>query len=112
MAQEPTSARTPSPLIATPLRRELDHVLSVRGEEREDRLLASPNLGALVALMPPEELYFTLKELDPDHVADVLRHARSEQVEFVLDLELWKRDRLRTERVLPWLQRLQACGGE
>ncbi len=112
MARKPAAAPTPSPVIATPLRRDLDQILAVRGEAREERLLASPNLGAVVALMPPEELYFTLKELGPDHVVDVLRHARSEQLEFVLDLELWKKDRLRAERVLPWLERLQACGGE
>lgn len=115
MSQESPPARTPAPLgpePAVPLRRELDQVLSVRGDAREERLLASPNLGALVVLMPPEELYFTLKELDPENVPEVLRHARSEQVEFALDLELWKKDRLRPERVLPWLERLHSCGGE
>ncbi|MFU8855964.1 MAG: DUF6178 family protein [Deferrisomatales bacterium] len=101
----------PSP-TPTPLRREIDAVLSVRGHEREDRLLVSSNLGAVVGLMPPEELYFTLKELDADNVPDVLRHARTEQVELVLDLELWKGDRIRRERVLPWLGRLHSCGEE
>jgi hypothetical protein len=113
MSQETSPARPPAPAgpePSAPLRRELDEILSVRGDAREERLLASPNLGALVAHMPPEELYFTLKELDPENVPEVLRHARSEQVEFVLDLELWKKDRLRPERVLPWLERLHSCG--
>ncbi len=112
MPHEPPPARALSPATPTPLRREIDEVLSVRGAEREEKLLASPNLGTLVALMPPEELYFTLKELDPDNFPEVLRHARSEQVEFVLDLELWKKDRLRPERVQPWLERLHSCGRE
>ena len=115
MSQETSPSSPPAPAGAKPsarLRRELDQILSVRADAREDRLLASPNLGALVALLPPEEFYFTLKELDPDNVPEVLRHARSEQVEFVLDLELWRKDRLRPERVLPWLERLHSCGRE
>lgn len=115
MSQETLPAKPPAPAGPEPsasLRRELGQILSVRGDAREERLLASPNLGALVAHMPPEELYFTLKELDPDNVPEVLRHARSEQVEFVLDLELWQKDRLRPERVLPWLERLHSCGSE
>jgi hypothetical protein len=92
------------------LRREIDAVLSVRGEDREKRLLDSPNLPALVALMPAEEFYLTLKEVDPANAAQILSHARTEQVEFALDLELWKKDRLRRERVLPWLARMVECG--
>ncbi|GAB4255284.1 MAG: hypothetical protein Kow0092_00190 [Deferrisomatales bacterium] len=110
MAETPSSPRGDANLVATPLRRELDAVLACRGEEREERLLASPDLGAVVALMPPEELFFTLKEMDPDNIPLVLAHARTEQVEFVLDLDLWKKDRLRPKRVGPWLAQLAACG--
>jgi hypothetical protein len=39
-----------------------------------------------------------------------LAHARPEQVQFVLDVELWHKDRLRTERLAPWLQRLVGSG--
>ena len=102
----------PTALSLAPLRREVDEVLSLQGREREARLLRSGNLGALVALMPAEEFYFTLKGLDPDNVPAVLAHARTEQVEFALDLELWRKDRLRPDRVLPWLERFETCGGE
>ncbi|RMG88935.1 MAG: hypothetical protein D6708_10660 [Candidatus Dadabacteria bacterium] len=108
-----TDALTPTGrgvVVATPLRRELDEILSLRGEAREERLLASTHLPAVVALMPPEELYFTLKEMDPDHVPLVLAHARTEQVEFFLDLELWRGDRVRPARVGPWLELLASCG--
>ncbi len=97
-------------VIVTPIRQELDRILSVRGPEREERLLAARNLPAVVALMPPEELYFTLKEMDPDNASQVLAHARTEQVEFFLDLELWKGDRVRADRIVPWLELLASCG--
>ncbi len=102
----------PTAVLLAPLRREVDEVLSLQGREREARLMASGNLGALVALMPAEEFYFTLKGLDPDNVPAVLAHARTEQLEFALDLELWRKDRLRPDRVLPWLERFETCGSE
>ncbi|WP_025321135.1 DUF6178 family protein [Deferrisoma camini] len=109
MSEVQTPARR-GQVIATPLRREIDEILSLRGEAREERLLATPRLAAVVALLPPEELYFTLKEMDPDNVPLVLAHARADQVEFFLDLELWKGDRVRPGRVVPWLRLLASCG--
>jgi hypothetical protein len=106
----PDRPAPPPNLVATPLQRELDRVLSARGAEREKALLGSRNLRALVGMIPPEELFFTLAEMDPGDVPLVLAHARTEQVTFMLDLELWRKDRLRHERVAPWLEQLAACG--
>ncbi len=100
----------PANLTPTPLRREIDAVLSLRGGDRAARLLASDNLEAVVSLMPPEEFFFTVLELDPGDVPEVLAHARAPQVEFLLDLELWKKDRLRRTRVAPSLKRLVSAG--
>ena len=104
----------PSPLArgaaSTPIARELDAILSVRGAEREELLLGAKNLPAVVAFLPPEELFFTLKEMGEDTAPEILRHARPQQVQFLLDLELWRKDRLRSDRVGPWLNRLEECG--
>lgn len=105
--------RTPRPDVPrapVTLARELDDVLAVRGREREDLLLESDRLPALVAGLPPEELFFTLKEADPDNVPALLGAARPAQVQFLFDLELWHKDRLRTEKAAPWLRRLAECG--
>ncbi|MBI5015528.1 MAG: hypothetical protein HZB55_08545 [Deltaproteobacteria bacterium] len=110
MATDPTLSRPTAPFLS--IARELDEVLSLRGEERVDRLLESGNLEALVARMPPEELYFTLKETNEENVPALLAGARSEQLQFLLDLELWRRDRLRTDRVAAWLRRTTECGDE
>ncbi|MHB8764431.1 MAG: DUF6178 family protein [Deferrisomatales bacterium] len=98
--------------VPTPLRREIDEVLALRGPERAERILESPTPGALVAVMPPEELFFTLREMESDDVPALLALARPEQLEFVLDLELWGKDELTGAQVAPWLGRLAACGPE
>ncbi len=106
----PPASQPPLNVIDTPVRRELDRILSVRGRAREKLLLEAENPAAVVSLLPPEELYFTLKEIDPGAVPSVLAHARTEQVAFALDLDLWRRDRILGERTGPWLATLASCG--
>ncbi len=106
----PPASQPPPNVIDTPVRRELDRILSVRGQEREKLLLEAENPAAVVSLLPPEELYFTLKEIDAGVVPAVLAHARTEQVAFALDLDLWRRDRVLPERTGPWLATLASCG--
>ncbi len=108
----PPASQPPPNVIDTPVRRELDRILSVRGQAREKMLLEAENPAAVVSLLPPEELYFTLKEIDPAVVPSVLAHARTEQVTFALDLDLWRRDRVLPERTGPWLATLASCGPE
>lgn len=112
MADSAVPPDTSPRLVATPVRQEIERLLSLPRTERESRLLESRHLGAVVAMLPPEELFFTLREMDPENVPTVLAHARPEQVEFLLDLELWRKDRVRRDRILPWLERLAACGDE
>lgn len=97
-------------LVSRPVATDIDHILSVRGADRAERLLSSPNLPKIVPRLPPEELFFTLKEMDEEGVPAVLAHAAAEQLQFVLDLELWHRDRLRPERVTTWLSQMVAAG--
>jgi hypothetical protein len=110
----PPTGPTPSvrASVPSPLARELDEVLDVRGAQREEKLLASKSLDRLVPLMPPEELFFTLKEMEESHVPLVLAHAEPQQVQFLLDLELWKKDRLRPDRLAHWMNFLAECGDE
>jgi len=99
------------PTSSAPLA-ELSAILAVRGSQREDLLLASDHLEELVPCLAPEALFVTLSDLSPENVPEVLRHASVEQVEFLLDLDLWQKDRVRSERAAPWLRLLQDCGDE
>ena len=89
---------------------ELADVLANRGARREDLLLASDHLPALIPRFSPEELFFTLSEISQENVPAVLAHATTEQMEFLLDLDLWDKDRIRADRAAPWLRLLHRCG--
>lgn len=91
---------------ANPRERETAEILLLRGEAREKRLLDSDHLEQLVSSLPPEEFFFTLKEASLENLPTLLACARPVQLQFLLDLELWRKDRLLVERVGPWLERL------
>ncbi len=100
--------RSPAPLPSA-LSQEVEAVLARRGADRGELLLESARMAAVVAALPPEELYFTLKDLDPADLPAVLGCATAEQVAFVLDLELWDKDAFSASRAATWLANLNAC---
>jgi hypothetical protein len=89
---------------------ELSAILATRGAQREDMLLASDHLEDLVPRLAPEALFFTLSGMSQENVPAVLSQASSEQLEFLLDLDLWHKDRVRPDRAVPWLRLLVRCG--
>jgi hypothetical protein len=110
MAKPAVPKKRRGKFVRTPVRRELGEILSKRGEEREKALLECEDLEAVVPMIPPEELFFTLREMDTDNIPLVLAHARTEQVQFLLDIELWQKDRVRPDRIARWIELLASCG--
>jgi len=107
--------RTGAPDIATEtssLKKEIDSILSTTGEERINQLLDSPRLKGVVAAMPPEELFFTISQMDAEDVPAVLSHAVAEQIEFLSDIQLWEKARLKRTKVSKWIKFLLSCGNE
>ncbi|TAL16840.1 hypothetical protein EPN96_07870 [bacterium] len=101
---------SPKTSRAASIREETRRIITARGTEREELLANSDNLSAIVPLIPPEELLFTLRELGREDAVTVLSHARAFQLQTILDLELWNKDRVRPERALYWLQFMDDCG--
>jgi hypothetical protein len=83
--------------------------LAARGENREKLLLESDRLAVIVPRLPPEELLFTLRSVSREGAVDILSHARTAQVRFMLDLELWEGDRIKKDRAAHWLALLNDC---
>ncbi|TLN09047.1 hypothetical protein FDZ71_10195, partial [bacterium] len=87
-----------------------ERILAARGDERETLLAECDEIAAVVPLLPPEELLFTLREADRDAAVTILSHARTAQLQAMLDLELWDKDRLRPERAQWWVLLMEECG--
>ncbi len=78
-------------------------VLFAPWEKRHELILCAEDVRSLVESLPVEELFWTLKAAGPENVVLLLPYLSFEQLQFVLDLDLWDRDVLRPEKVVAWL---------
>ncbi len=90
-------------LAALPLRDQLELVLQTPWELRERIIVLSPQAERLVKALPPQELFWTLKALSPEEAVTLLSMASGPQLQFIFDLDCWRKDRLVLERALAWL---------
>lgn len=91
---------------ADSLRRELTSIRNMTPAERSEAILASERAAELVRALPPQDLYLTLAESDPQSALAVLPLATRAQVDFVLDLDAWSGDVIDVERTGRWLDLL------
>lgn len=74
--------------------------------ERSEAILASERAADLVRALPPQDLYLTLAESDPQSALALLPLATRAQVDFILDLDAWSGDVIDVERTGRWLDLL------
>ena len=72
-------------------------------QRRLDALLDSASPELAIRSLRGDELYDLLRAGDLNEHADLLAHARAEQVQVVLDLALWEGDRLSARRLEDWI---------
>ncbi|PIR18404.1 MAG: hypothetical protein COV46_00195 [Deltaproteobacteria bacterium CG11_big_fil_rev_8_21_14_0_20_49_13] len=87
-------------------------ILGLPPEKRLEAVLNSSNPAALVRSMPEEEVWLTIKKLGPHDALAILANTSVEQVQYILDIEFWKKDRFIPEQSLTWLSHLKDCGEE
>ena len=88
------------------LHRQREEILSLSPEEALDAILDSPQPAALVHSFPEQDLYFLIHEIGIVDSIPILSLASDKQWEFILDLEIWEKDRIRTGAVTRWLDLL------
>jgi len=71
-----------------------------------DRILGSDKPRELVESLPSEDFFWLIKKVGVDDCLPVLELASEEQWQYVLDLEIWKRDRVDLEETSSWIGRL------
>ena len=83
--------------------RERQHLLSVPPETAMERILDAPQPVALVHSFPEEDLYMLIQDIGPRDALPLLALASDRQIDFMVDLEIWDRDRIEPEASLRWL---------
>lgn len=101
---------TPSPAAFRPLSPDLStarrQITGAPGEQALARILAHPLPASLVQSFPEADLHLLIHEIGVDDAGPLLALASNAQLDYVLDAELWQRDRLDNASLLDWTARL------
>ncbi|MCA1785177.1 MAG: DUF6178 family protein, partial [Desulfobacteraceae bacterium] len=75
-------------------------------EKALDEILDHPQATALVHSMAEEDMYFLVHEIGTEDAMELLSLASNRQWEYLLDLEIWNRDRINTQALGHWMSLL------
>lgn len=78
-------------------------LLAMAPEKALGRILDFPQPAALVHAFPEEDLYFLIHEVGPQDALPLMALASGKQLEYLLDQEIWQRDRLHIDTLAVWL---------
>lgn len=85
-------------------------IMSIPPEQRLKHILASQDQKALVQSMPEEDVWIMIKKAGIHDCLPVLENTTTEQLQYILDIELWRKDRFLPEQSLEWLSYIKECG--
>ena len=80
--------------------------LALPPEKALARILDHPQPAALVHAFPEEDLHLLIREIGPDDALPLIGLASHKQLEYILDQEIWQRDRVDSTATTQWLERL------
>ncbi|MFO7862096.1 MAG: DUF6178 family protein, partial [Desulfosalsimonas sp.] len=75
-------------------------------EKALDEILDHTQATALVHSMAEEDIYFLVHEIGVEDAMELLSLASNRQWEYLLDLEIWNRDRINTQALGHWMSLL------
>ena len=82
------------------------------GRDLLDALIEPHDAHRLVPQLPTDDLHHYLRRIGMNDIDGVLALASGEQVQGILDGEIWEGDTLSIDRLDPWLRSLMAAGAE
>ena len=90
-----------------------DQVLAamhLQGKNRLDFVNLSPMSAEVVQALPPEEIYYMVKDMDTNECLLLLSALSQDQLQYIFDIEWWDGDKFLPQRALQWLNLLDQCG--
>ena len=81
-------------------------LLPLSGSDILNRILDCPDPKKAVRGLPAEDFFWILKKFSEEDALTLLELASERQWEYVLDLELWHKDRLDVQLASRWLATL------
>ena len=81
-------------------------IISLPPEKVVDRILNVSQPAALVHSFPEEDLYLLIQDIGRQDSLPILSLASDKQWEYLLDMDLWDKDRINTKTLTAWLDLL------
>lgn len=78
-------------------------IISLPPEKALDSILEMHQPAALVHSFPEQDFYFLIHDIGPEDSLPLLQLASARQWEYILDMEIWDRDRIKMESVTQWV---------
>lgn len=80
---------------------------SFSGKEILDRILEDDNPQEIVQDLPYEDFFWLVKKVGEDDCLPLLELGSVDQWQYLLDLEIWEKDRLDVTHISRWIKQLQ-----
>ena len=106
--QEPENAHGILPIDAA----FLDGLRTLPAHKVLDKVLSHPDCPRLIGTMSSEDFFFLINKVGADGSLELLKLASLEQWQYILDVELWQKDRLELGQTGRWIGRLLAADPE
>ncbi len=87
-------------------RKIMGRLLSLSGSEALNFILDNANPGRIVRSMTKVDLFWLIKKIGEEDSIPLLRLATNDQWQYILDMELWRRDRIDLKGSFEWMERL------
>ncbi len=88
---------------AEDLLKQRTNLMKLPPEKVMDKILDSPQPAPLVHSFPEEDFYLLVQEIGPHDCLSLLSLASNRQWEYMLDMEIWHRDRIAIDSATQWL---------
>ncbi|HJX34798.1 MAG TPA: DUF6178 family protein, partial [Desulfatiglandales bacterium] len=82
-------------------------LLPLTGSQVLNKILDHDNPVRLVRNMTRVDLFWLIKKIGENDSLPILKLASLDQWQYILDMELWNRDRIDLGKAIEWLDRLQ-----
>ncbi len=90
------------------LRKKRQEILALPPEKALAGILEADQPVALVHSFPEEDLHFLIQDIGAESALPVIAMASARQLDYILDIETWEKDRLHNTAVTRWLSILLA----
>ena len=103
-------ARLAERVASLSIREQAELALRLPDPERLELLLHAPKPMRLVRSLPDAELYLTVRQVGPSDALPLLSLASADQIQHLIDLESWRKDRFDANRSGAWVTVLLESG--